>query len=141
YTGFVMPCFFANSSEHRIAAAAPHVGGQHWYLVSGSNTSSEPMISSIVITWLNSAYELFDACFRAFTLIIPKVSRFVPYFHRYSRPAPPNICAAGGAWLKPCTLLMRPACHSRGFARSLYFEPSAPFSIFSKPRARTHSAP
>jgi hypothetical protein len=29
YTGFEMLCFFAKSSEHRIAAAAPQVGGQH----------------------------------------------------------------------------------------------------------------
>jgi hypothetical protein len=31
YTGLVNPFFFANSSLQRIAAAAaPHVGGQHW---------------------------------------------------------------------------------------------------------------
>ena len=28
-TGFLWPCFWANSSEQTIAAAAPQVGGQH----------------------------------------------------------------------------------------------------------------
>ena len=79
------------------------------------------------------------ACLRAFSATFANVSRFVPYLKRYSRPAPPNICAAGGAWLKPCTLLMRPANHSSGFVRSLNFEPRAPFSIFSKPSASAHS--
>ena len=44
---------------------------------------------------MKSAYGLFDACLRAFSLTFAKVSRFVPYFQRYSRPAPPNICAVG----------------------------------------------
>src|SRR3954464_8796263 len=126
YTGFVMPCFFANSSEQRIAAPAPQVGGQHWKRVSGSKTSSEARISSTDRTWLKSAYGLFEACLRAFSLTFANVSRFVPYLNRYSRPAPPNIWAAGGAWLKPCTLLMRPANHSSGFVRSSYLFPSAP---------------
>ena len=80
------------------------------------------------------------ACLRAFSLIFAKVSRLVPYFQRYSRPAPPNICAAGGAWVKPCTSFITIACFSSGLARSLNLLPSAPFSIFSKPTARTHSA-
>src|SRR5688572_32865180 len=36
---------------------------------------------------------LFRSCLRAFSLILPKVSRLAPYFHWYSRAAPPNICA------------------------------------------------
>src|SRR5690348_10400284 len=97
-TGRERLCFRANSSEQRIAAAAPHVGGQHWKRVSGSNTSSEARISSTLSVWVKSAYGFFEACLRAFSEIFAKVSRLVPYFHRYSRPAPPNICAAGGAW-------------------------------------------
>src|SRR5512141_850903 len=106
YTGFVMPCFFANSSEQRMAAPAPQVGGQHWKRVSGSKTSSEARISSTDSTWLKRAYGLFDACLRALFATFANVSRLVPYLNRYSRPAPPNICAAGGAALKPCTSLM-----------------------------------
>ena len=82
---------------------------------------------------MNSAYGLFDACLRAFSAIFANVSRLVPYFQRYSRPAPPNICAAGGAWLKPCTLFITLASFSSGFVRSVHFAASAPFSIFSKP--------
>ena len=41
-----MPCFLANSSEQRTAAAAPQVGGQHWKRVSGSKTSGDARISS-----------------------------------------------------------------------------------------------
>jgi hypothetical protein len=80
------------------------------------------------------------ACLRAFSEIFAKVSRRVPYFQRYSRPAPPNICAAGGAWVKPCTSFITPACGSSGVGRSLNFEASAPFSICSKPTTSTHSA-
>ena len=83
---------------------------------------------------------MFAAWLRAFDATLAKVSRRVPWRQRYSRPAPPNICAAGGAWLKPCSRLMTPAWFSSGLARSVYLEPMAPFSIFSKPSASTHSA-
>ncbi len=59
---------------------------------------------------------------------------FAPYFQRYSRPAPPNICAVGGACAKPCTSSIACACLATGLSRSSYFDPRAPFSIFSKPR-------
>ena len=77
---------------------------------------------------------------RAFSEIFANVSRFVPYFHRYSRPAPPNICAVSGPLAKPCVRFSTSTCRSTGFTRSSYLAPSAPFSIFSKPSASTHSA-
>jgi hypothetical protein len=90
---------------------------------------------------LNSAYGFFGTHAPAPSReIFANVSRFVPCFHRYSRPAPPNIWAAGGAWLNPCTSLIRFACLSSGLVRSVHFADSAPFSICSKPTASTHSA-
>src|SRR5262245_2366123 len=118
YTGFEMPFRFAKSSEQRTAAAAPHVGGQHWYRVSGSNTSGEPITSSRDSRSLKIAYGFFDAWARAFSAILPNVSRFVPQRHRYSRAAPPKNWAVGGAWLKPCTWFITAACLSIGFVRS-----------------------
>src|SRR5580658_9587683 len=82
---------------------------------------------------------MFDACLRALELTFANVSFFVPYFHRYSRPAPPNICAVGGAWEKPCVSNMTLACLPIGLSRSSHLDPRAPFSIFSKPSARAHS--
>src|SRR5687768_11037223 len=131
HTDRAAPFLAANSSVHRTAAAAPQVGGQHWYRVSGSNTSGDCITSSRLSSWVKMAYGFFAACLRALTETWAKVSFLVPYFQRYSRPAPPNICAAGGAWLKPCTLLITAACCSTGLVRSVYLEPSAPFSIFS----------
>ncbi len=97
------------------------------------------MISSTDSTSLNSAYGLLAACLRAFSEILAKVSRLVPCFHRYSRPAPPNICAAGGAWPKPCTSFMTPTNLSSGLVRSVHLADSAPASICSKPTTSTHS--
>jgi len=59
---------------------------------------------------------------------------------RYSRPAPPNICAAGGAELKPCSSFITLTNLSSGFARSVHLAWSAPASICSKPTTITHSA-
>jgi hypothetical protein len=98
------------------------------------------MISSTESTSLNSAYGFFDACWRAFAEIFANVSFFVPYFQRYSRPAPPNICAAGGAELKPCSSFITLTNLSSGFARSFHLAESAPASICSKPTTSTHSA-
>src|SRR6185503_14342637 len=119
---------------------APHVGGQHWYRVNGSKTSGDAMICSSEYVSLNSAYGFLEACRRAFSAILPNVSFLVPYFQRYSRPAPPNICAAGGAWLKPCSSFITLTNLSSGFARSVHFAWSAPASICSKPTTITHSA-
>ena len=98
------------------------------------------MISSTESTSLNSAYGFFDACLRAFSLIFANVSFFVPYFQRYSRPAPPKNCAAGGAELKPCSAFITSTNLSSGFARSVHFAWSAPASICSKPTTSTASA-
>ena len=49
------------------------------------------------------------------------------------------IWAAAGALVNPCTSFIRPPKLASGEARSSYFEPSAPFSIFSKPTASAHS--
>src|SRR6185369_15613951 len=84
------------------------------------------MICSSEYVSLKSAYGFFDACLRAFSAILPNVSRLVPYFQRYSRPAPPNICAAGGAELKPCSSFITLTNLSSGFARSVHFAHSAP---------------
>jgi hypothetical protein len=57
-----------------------------------------------------------------------------------SRPALPNICGAGGEASGSRSSNMAIACLSIGFVRSVYFTPSEPFSIFSKPSASTQSA-
>ena len=57
-----------------------------------------------------------------------------------SRPALPNICGAGGEASGSRTVNIASACLSIGFVRSVYFTPSEPFSIFSKPSASTQSA-
>jgi len=77
---------------------------------------------------------------RAFSLILANVCFLVPYFQRYSRPAPPNICAAGGACVKPCSSFITRTKLSSGLARSVHFADSAPASICSKPTTNTHSA-
>ncbi len=58
-----------------------------------------------------------------------------------SRPALPKNWAAGGAFgSKPFFSIIFAACLSIGLVRSVYFIPSEPFSIFSKPSAITQSA-
>jgi hypothetical protein len=57
-----------------------------------------------------------------------------------SRPAFPNICGAPGALAKPRISTISLKCLSIGLLRSVYFTPSEPFSIFSKPSAMAHSA-
>ena len=89
---------------------------------------------------MNSAYGFFDACLRAFSAIFANVSFFVPCFQRYSRPAPPNICAAGGADEKPCSSFNTLTNLSSGFPRTVHYAWSAPASICSKPTTSTHSA-
>jgi hypothetical protein len=42
--------------------------------------------------------------------------------------------------LNPCSRFIVSTNFSSGFTRSSNFDPSAPFSIFSKPTASTHSA-
>ena len=58
----------------------------------------------------------------------------------YSRPALPNICGAGGAWVKPRFSFIASNVRCIGMARSMYLMPSEPFSIFSKPSASVQSA-
>ena len=57
-----------------------------------------------------------------------------------SRPALPNSCGAGGAAANCRSSIISSMCLSIGFVRSMYFAPSEPFSIFSKPAASTQSA-
>jgi hypothetical protein len=57
-----------------------------------------------------------------------------------SRPAFPNICGANGDCSGSRTSNIVVMCLSIGFVRSVYFTPSDPFSIFSKPIAMVHSA-
>ena len=57
----------------------------------------------------------------------------------WSRPALPNICGANGDSSSGRSSIMRPMCLSRAGVRSVYFIPSEPFSIFSKPIARAQS--
>jgi hypothetical protein len=49
-TSAAIPCFLAKSAVQTMAAAAPHVGGQHWKRVSGPNTCGEPSTSS-TLSW------------------------------------------------------------------------------------------
>ena len=57
-----------------------------------------------------------------------------------SRPALPNIWGAGGEASGSRTANMAAACLSIGLVRSVYFTPSEPRSIFSKPSASAQSA-
>ena len=58
----------------------------------------------------------------------------------WSRPALPNICGANGDSSGGRSANMRVMCLSRAGVRSVYFIPSDPFSIFSKPTASAQSA-
>ena len=58
----------------------------------------------------------------------------------WSRPALPNICGANGDSSGARTSNMRCMCLSSAGVRSVYFIPSEPFSIFSKPTAIAQSA-
>ena len=74
------PCFLANSSEQRIAAAAPSLVGQHWNLVSGSKTIGAARISSRLDACRNCERSLATACLRFFTATLASCSLVVPYF-------------------------------------------------------------
>jgi hypothetical protein len=62
-----------------------------------------------------------------------------PYLSMWSRPALPNICGANGDCSGERTVNIVCRCLSRAFVRSVYFTPSEPFSIFSKPSASATS--
>jgi hypothetical protein len=47
---------------------------------------------------------------RAFSEIFAKVSRFVPYFQRYSRPGAAEHLRGGRGLVKPCTSFITPTC-------------------------------
>ena len=57
----------------------------------------------------------------------------------WSRPALPNICGAKGDSSGARISNMRIMCLSIAGVRSVYFIPSEPFSIFSKPIASAQS--
>src|SRR5512137_2061532 len=80
YIGLLMLCFLAKSSEQTIAAAAPHVGGQHCRRVRGGACGGEASTCSTVTSSLKIALSLCSACLRALTEILAKVSFLVPYF-------------------------------------------------------------
>jgi hypothetical protein len=68
-----------------------------------------------------------------FTLTLANCSFVVPYFSMCWRPPSPNMRAAMGGFFSPvslnCSMSFKPwSCFSSG-----------PFSIFSKPKASTHS--
>ena len=75
-----------------------------------------------------------------FCAILANCSAVVPNFSMCSMPALPNIWGAPGAFAKPRNSTMSLKCLSIGLVRSVYFTPSEPFSIFSKPSAIVQSA-
>ena len=78
-------------------------------------------------------------CLWFFHPIQAKCSGLEPYLSMWSRPALPNICGANGDSSGSRTSNMRPMCLSSAGVRSVYFIPSEPFSIFSKPTASAQS--
>ena len=88
----------------------------------------------------NCEYGLFTECLWFLWPILANCSAVVPYFSMCSRPALPKNCGAAGAAAKPRSATMSSNCLSMGLVRSVYFTPSEPFSIFSKPSAMTQSA-
>ena len=78
-------------------------------------------------------------CLWFFQPIQAKCSGFEPYFSMWSRPALPNICGANGDSSGSRTSNMRIMCLSSAVVRSVYFIPSEPCSIFSKPTASAQS--
>src|SRR4051812_38144535 len=74
------PWVLANSSLHRIAAAAPHVGGQHCNRVRGPKIAGDANTSSTVTGSRKTAYGLLAACLRALTAIWAKTLGSMPYF-------------------------------------------------------------
>src|SRR6266508_937385 len=62
----------AKAGEQSTAAAAPHVGGQHWRRVNGSATIGEARTSSTVTGCWKTAYGLLAACLRALLEIAAK---------------------------------------------------------------------
>src|SRR3954465_9224317 len=97
-------------------------------------------MSSIEYSSWNCAYGLLTECLWFFQPIQAKWSGSEPYFSMCSRPAAPNICGAGGAFSHSRSSMSACMCLSIGFVRSVYFTPSDPFSIFSKPTPGTQSA-
>ena len=97
-------------------------------------------MSSIEYSSWNWAYGLFTECLWFFQPIQAKWSGLEPYLSMWSRPALPNICGANGVCSISRISNMRIMCLSIAGVRSVYFMPSEPFSIFSKPIARVQSA-
>ena len=90
-TSLRKPCWSANFSETRIAAAPPQVGGQaiSRVITPGQITWSF-MTSSAVTSLRNSASGLFLACRLALARTFAKEDSGVPYFFMWLRPAPPK---------------------------------------------------
>src|SRR5271165_2287420 len=84
------PLARANSALHKIAAAAPQVGGQHCSRVSGPKISGDASTSFMVTGAVNTAYGLAAACCRDFTEIRANTAGSMPYFSQYAAPAPPK---------------------------------------------------
>src|SRR5271157_4273182 len=91
------PLARANSALHKIAAAAPQVGGQHCSRVSGPKIDGDANTSSTVTGSRNTAYGLLAACLRALTATCANTAGSMPYLSAYAIPAAPKYCAAIGA--------------------------------------------
>ncbi|MNN23552.1 hypothetical protein D3C81_1369560 [compost metagenome] len=91
HTSPFRPCFFRNSSEQRIAAPAPQVGGQAIRrVITPGQIIGEFITSSALTTLRNSAIGLCAAWRLALARILAKVSRRVPNSCMCAWPAPPK---------------------------------------------------
>jgi len=109
--------------------AAPHVGGSTGIVSAGEDLFAREDLLT-VRRWLKSANGLFEACLRAFSLTFAKVSFLV----RISTVPRVPRHRTSARWQAPARSLARrssPGVLAMGLSRSSYFEPSAPFSIFS----------
>ena len=90
-TLLLSPCWSANFSETRIAAAPPQVGGHaiNRVMTPGQITWSF-ITSSAVTSFRNNASGLFRAWRLAFARTLAKAESGVPCFFMWLRPAPPK---------------------------------------------------
>src|SRR6266404_3427917 len=84
-------CRSANWAEHRIAAAAPQVGGHAIKrVITPGHNAGESSTSCSLTTFLNKARGLLAAWRLALARILAKVLSLVPYCCICANPAPPK---------------------------------------------------
>ena len=135
------PCFLTKSSLARIAAPAPSEVGQHWSLVSGPKTIGAFRMSSSVYSSWNWRVGVVDRVLVVLPADLGEVlGRGAVALHVLDGRRCRTSAARPAPCSKPRSLIITWTCLSIGTVRSVYFMPSEPFSIFSKPSAIAQSA-